>query len=358
MQTTATASPRRNPAVPIFDADITPRRAWTRASLSPEDWAVPVPPACLHELDGVVRRLRQHPQPLQHLTPAMFSFSACARLMAQVRAILQHQVGFAVLDRIPVERYSPAENTALGWLLANLMGQVVAQKYDGTMLYDVKDVGAALGYGVRRSVTNLEQDFHTDGGWLSLSPAFVGLFCLQPAHAGGLSQCASLLTVHNAMRQHNPDLLRRLYRPFWWDRQAEHRPSEAKYASHPIYHYDGHTLTARYYESYVLDGYTLAGAQLDPETRAALAAMRSIVDAPEHRVEFRLSQGQLLYINNRQCAHARTAFDNRQTPGMPRHLIRLWNREEGSPALEGVAQGSCAGLLHPAPVGPGNSPRD
>jgi alpha-ketoglutarate-dependent taurine dioxygenase len=189
---------------------------------------------------------------------------------------------------------------------------------------------------VRRSITNLEQDFHTDGGWLWAPPAFVGLFCLQPAQAGGYSRCASLLTVHNEMRLHHPDLLLRLYGPFWWDRQAEHGPDDPKFCAHAVYQYDGHTLCARYYEDYIKNGYKLAGETLDAPGQAALAALRAIVDAPENWVEFRLQKGQFQYINNRQLAHARTAFDNAQAPAEThRHLVRLWNRDEGTPALEG-----------------------
>ena len=55
---------------------------------------------------------------------------------------------------------------------ADELGQVVAQKVNGARFYDVKDTGQALGYGVRRSVTNLGQPFHTDGGNLILDCDF------------------------------------------------------------------------------------------------------------------------------------------------------------------------------------------
>jgi len=83
---------------------------------------------------------------------------------------------------VPVERYSVTENRAIGWLLALLLRQVVAQKWDGTLLYDVKRFRQTLrAWYMRRSVTNLEQPFHTDGGWLWMPPSAIGLFCLQPA---------------------------------------------------------------------------------------------------------------------------------------------------------------------------------
>jgi alpha-ketoglutarate-dependent taurine dioxygenase len=321
----------------MLHEQITDERAWKRETLSPEDWLVLFPQACVAELDAVVQFLRQYPRPVVHLTPAAFDLTACAQVMAQVRAQLQCHVGFAVVDRVPVERYSVTENRAIGWLLASLLGQVVAQKWDGTLLYDVKDSGKPLGHGVRRSVTNLEQPFHTDGGWLWLPPSAIGLFCLQPAQQGGLSRLVSLFTVHNELRRWRPDLLARLYRPFWWDRQAEHAPDDVCVSRHPVYQYDGHTLMARYYEDYMGNGSRLVGEGLDTAGTAALAAMRAILDAPENWLEFCIEQGQLQYINNRQFAHARTAFGD--TPGVrsQRHMLRLWNRDEGTAGLEGQA---------------------
>ena len=65
--------------------------------------------------------------------------------MAQVHVKMHYLVGFAVVDRVPIERYSETENRVIGWLLASLLGQVVAQKWDGTLLYDVKIPATASG---------------------------------------------------------------------------------------------------------------------------------------------------------------------------------------------------------------------
>jgi alpha-ketoglutarate-dependent taurine dioxygenase len=322
---------------PMLHEDITDERAWKRETLSPADWLVPFPQACVAELDAVVQMLRHCPQPVAQLSPAAFALTACAQIMAHVHVQMHSRVGFAVVDRVPVERYSVTENCAIGWLLASLLGQVVAQKWDGTLLYEVKDAGKPLGHGVRRSVTNLAQPFHTDGGWLWMPPSAIGLFCLQPAQQGGLSRLVSLFTVHNELQRRRPDLLARLYRPFWWDRQAEHAPNDVCVSRHPVYQYDGRTLMARYYEDYVCNGSRLAGEELDTEGTADLAAVRAILDTPENWVEFRVEQGQLQYINNLQFAHARTAFSDMPGVRSQRHMLRLWNRDEGTVGLEGQA---------------------
>jgi alpha-ketoglutarate-dependent taurine dioxygenase len=321
-------------SVQLAPEDVEVKKSWRRESVAPEGWLIPLPTACVAELDEVAAAVRATPRPVDALDPAEFSLRACAAVMASVRAKLETDTGLAVVDRFPVERYSHAENLAIGWLLAAMLGQVVAQKANGTRLYDVKDSGQALGYGVRRSVTNLGQPFHTDGGWLWKAPAFVGLFCLESAMEGGLSRFVSLVTAHHELRRRRPDLLARLYQPFDWDRQGEHAPDAPRVSRQPVFEYEGGTLASRYYEDYIRNGSKLADAELDGEGRHALEAMREIVDDPVNWVEFRIEKGQLQYLNNRQFAHSRTAFKDSE-PGQGRHMLRLWNRDEGTWHLEG-----------------------
>ena len=301
---------------------------------------MPVPATAVDELEAVLDQLRKAPAPVESLRPDAFHLEACARVMRQVHARLVGGIGMAIVDRVPVERHTVDENRAVAWLLASLLGRVVAQKQHGVFLYDVRDTGQSLEYGVRRSLTNLAQPFHTDGPWLTLTPAFVGLFCLQSARDGGLSRYTSLLAAHDELRTRHPELLARLYQPFYWDRQAEHGPADSKVATHPVFALDGQTLTARYYDDYIGKGYALAGEPLDEIGRAALAAMREIVDAPALGTEFRIETGQFQYLNNRLFAHSRTAFDDAPQSERRRHMIRVWNRDEGTADLEGASERS------------------
>lgn len=323
------------PLPQMMDDAIEGRQSWSGKQLSSADWLIPVSKTCIAELDEIVRSLKQHPRPLQQLDPKDFRLTACANLMSRVQTQLQSQTGLAILDRIPVERYRLDDNKAIYWLLTSMLSRVVAQKWDGTLLYDVKDSGQSLGHGIRRSVTNLQQPFHTDGAWLDKTPEVVSLFCLQTAQTGGQSRFISLLTVHNELRQRHPDLLVRLYRPFLWDRQAEHSPEDVPYRSHPVYQYDGQTLTARYYDDYIRKGYHLANEALDHWGEEALDTLQTIIDDPQYRVEFGLETGQIQYLNNHQFAHARTAFIDDPERSASRHLIRCWGRSEGTPHLDG-----------------------
>jgi alpha-ketoglutarate-dependent taurine dioxygenase len=185
-------------------------------------------------------------------------------------------------------------------------------------------------------VTDLGQPFHTDAGWLWMPPAYVGLFCLESAPEGGLSRFASLVTAHDELARTRADLLARLYEPFAWDRQAEHAPDAPRFARRPVFarEADGRLL-ARWYEDYIVNGHRLAGEPLDATDQAALVALRGQVDDPTHWIELRVERGQLQYINNRQFAHSRTAFKDAPDGARRRHMIRLWNRSEGTTDLEG-----------------------
>jgi alpha-ketoglutarate-dependent taurine dioxygenase len=304
-------------------------RAWRGETLSPGDWLVPVPRGCLDELDAVVRQVRRNPLPTLLLNPEQFDLPASAELMSVVRTRLRQGIGLAVVDRLPVEDYEPEENRWLFWLLTQLLERPVAQAWNGAMLYDVRDTGRTLEYGVRRSITNLDLTFHTDGPWLDLPPHLVGLYCINPALEGGLSRFVSLRTVHQELRRRHPDLLPRLYRPFPWDRQAEHAPADAKVGAQPVFQYDGRSFVGRFNERLIEAGADLAGEPLDAEARDALLAMCRVVDSPELRVEFAIERGQIQYLDNREFAHSRTDFRDAPEPHRRRHLLRVWTREEG-----------------------------
>ena len=322
-------------APPMLEPDVRDARAWRRGALKPSDWLVPLSPRCLDELDAVARAVRDDPLPPLMLTPEQFRLDACAQAMTRVREMLRTGIGLAVLDRVPVERYAPDENRALAWLLGSLLGRLVAQKWDGTMLYDVKDTGKALEYGVRRSVTNLDLVFHTDAAWLDLPPELVGLYCINPAREGGVSRFVSLVSVHNEMARRHPALLARLYRAVPWDRQAEHAPGDTKISRRPVFSYDGGAFMACVNEKLIETGAELAGEPLDAEVREALTAMRAILDSPELAVQLTIQQGQVQLINNRAFAHARTDFTDATEPQLKRHMIRLWTREEGRRTFHG-----------------------
>ena len=128
----------------------------------------------------------------------------------------------------------------------------------------------------------------------------------------------------------------RLYRPFWYDRHAEHQPDESTTFAAPVFECgaDG-TVKARLALSKIFAGYELRDERMDNETAAALAAVQAVFDRPELRVELDFEPGQIQYVNNRATGHARTEFVDHPEPERKRHLVRLWLRDSGRRGYRG-----------------------
>jgi alpha-ketoglutarate-dependent taurine dioxygenase len=313
-------------------------RTWTRDTIAPADWTVTLTDAAVRELLAVRDELRRAPVPLFLLDPKDFALEACRAVIAEVRRVTRDGPMFAVLDRVPMEEVTREEAIALYWLLSSLLARPVAQKLNGQMFFDVRDTGAKLkpGSGIRPTVTNVDLRFHNDNSYNETPPEYVCLFCLHPAMQGGISQVMSVATVHQALERRHPELMPRLYRPFWYDRHAEHQPGEPTTFAAPIFERgaDG-TIKARLALSEIHAGYELRGERLDNETAAALAAVQSVFDQPELHVELGFAPGQIQYVNNRATGHARTEFIDFPEPERKRHLVRLWLRDAGRRGYRG-----------------------
>ena len=323
----------RHAPVAMLDHEITDRRAWTRETVTATDWTVPLGDAAITEVLELAATLDHQPLPVLMLSPDQFALGACREAMARVRAILRDGIGVALLDRLPLDGLTREQAIAAYWVLGQLIATPVAQKWDGTMIYDVTDTGRQFGYGVRGSWTNVELSFHTDNAFGVAPPDYVGLLCLMPAREGGISRFCSLYTVHNEMLRRHPRQLARLYRPFYYDRQAEHASGDPKVSWVPCFHYEAGRLRARFSPGLVRKGYALMETRLDAEADEALDALLDVMRDTRLWMEFTIERGQLQYLNNREFAHYRSEFKDDET--RKRHLIRLWFREHGRPFYDG-----------------------
>ncbi len=317
-------------APPMLVHPIVGHQAWTQQDVCANDWLVPLPDDCCAELRAALAKIRRNRLPMLLLESAQFSLGACRELMGRVRRQLDSGIMFAVLDRIPLGEMTGEEATQLYWLLSSLLARPVAQKFDGSMWYDVRDTGAKLkpGSGIRPTVTNVDLTFHNDNSYNQTPPRYVALFCLHTAKAGGVSRLMSVYTAHNWLLARHGDVLPRLYEPFWYDRHREHEPDDVPYFRAPVFQYDG-TLSARLALLEIYGGYQLRGETIDERTERALRTVQHVFDEPTLRVELNFQPGQIQYVNNRTTGHARTEFVDYDEPDRKRHLVRLWLREEG-----------------------------
>ncbi len=318
-----------------LNRDITGGLVWAGPDLPRDTGLLPIPPEAAEEIEAVAALLSDNPLPVTALDPQDFALDACGALMARAKRLLEEGPGFAIIDRLPVERLGREVTTQIYWLLSRLVARPVAQKWDGTMVYGVRDLGKPPGNGVRPDITNAEQNFHVDNSYNICPPDVVGLLCLQTAKEGGVSGLVSFAAAHNAMRTRHPDLAPRLWRPFVFDRQREHAPGDVMTHRAPIFEMRGVRMLGRISKFQIVNGQALAGEPLDNAGQAALAAFDVILEDPAMRFDFHFQPGQIQLVNNRALGHKRTGFTDWPEPERKRHLVRLWLRDHGRPFYNG-----------------------
>jgi alpha-ketoglutarate-dependent taurine dioxygenase len=319
----------------MLDEQVEDARAWVAADIDRSAVVVMLDDPARDELLQMVRQMHDEPLPLLLRGPEQFASVALRDFLVRAKGLLDEHPGIAVIDRLPLGSMDEQDAVAVFWVLGKLVGRPVAQKWDGTMLYDVTDTGQRYSYGVRGSYTNVELLLHTDNAFAITPPDYVALLCIRPALEGGVSRFCSIHTVHNRMLAAYPQALERLYRCVLWDRQAEHAPGAAKIVKAPVFRYQEGKLSARLNISLIRKGYEVAGVDMDSETSDALAALAAITDHPDLCFELAIERGQLQILNNRDVAHYRSQFTDAEDPTRKRHLVRSWHRESGLPTYDG-----------------------
>ena len=329
---------KRDSAPQVLDHFVEGKKAWVRADLKQEDWLFSMSPECLAEVHAAAAQLQTKPTPAEQLDPSQFKMAACRKLMARVADALDNGARFAIVDRLPLDEFGEDTGKGVYWLLSSMIARPVEQKLTGVRTYDVCDTGqkAAAGSGVRPDKTNMEQYFHNDNSYNTTPPEYVGLLCVRPARTGGISHVINFYTVHNELLRTHPEVLPRLYRPFWFDRQKEYLPGEPEVIFEPMFSFDGDSrLRARLGLFQIGSGYTLQNEPMDAEAKAAIAALKEVFAKSALTFDFVLERGQMQFANNRELCHRRTGFEDFDDPAKKRLLVRLWLRNKGGLRYQG-----------------------
>lgn len=309
---------------------------WTASDIDQSQWGVELTPTAIAEVDSVAEYIAENPVQLLQRRESEIDWPNTRECLKDLRSRLLNGPGFSVLLGLDPDRYGDDVSVELFWLLGQCIGQPVAQKWNGQMIYDVRDTGQTYGYGVRGSTTSVELVFHIDNAFGIAVPDYVGLYCSQPAKTGGISRFCSLYTVHERMREADLRGLQRLYQPMLFDRQKEHNDGAPQVLFAPFFSWRNNRLFARANTSLVRKGYAVAGVSIDEELENALQAVEQICEQPDLWYEAPLQRGHIQYLNNHEIGHYRSAFEDHDEPSRKRHLYRLWHRDSGSVAYDGM----------------------
>ena len=322
---------RKTPASPLL---------WMASELQPDDWTIELSSAAIKEITQVARKIEETSADVKvnnliDNNSITANWPQVRTATAEVKHRLDTRPGFAVLQGLPINDLSEDTAVKIYWLLGQEISSPVAQKWNGEMIYSVRDTGENYGYGVRGSRTSVELVFHVDNAFGLAVPDYVGLLCKQPARRGGISRFCSLYSVHSMLQKSYPEALQRLYQPMLFDRQKEHATDAAPVLLAPFFSWRNDRLFARANTSLVRKGYEVAQIKMDTELQSALDAVTEVCEDQNLWYEASLQRGHIQYLNNHEVAHYRSEFEDFKEVHKKRHLYRLWHRETGTHHYDG-----------------------
>lgn len=307
-------------------------KTWTRASLSPTTWTVPVGDDVKRELQAVVGQLRRQNLPMFMLDPAYFPLAASRAMVGKARQMLDEGHGFTILDRLPMDDWSEDEARRVYWLLARLLSQPVVQTADGMVFREIRNDAPNGDNGAHNDQLLA---FHTDNSGNRCVPNYTSLLALYGAKEGGLSMYCSLYSLCNALAKDAPEQLERLFQPYYHDRQGIQSPGEPDVIWAPAIGYDGQHLSGRFSMNKIPAGYRKAGVTMDNLTRDSLDTVMAVIEQRDLAAKYMVGRGQILIFNNREGLHHREAFKDGDRVEEKRHLVRMWFRKDGLPFFDG-----------------------
>jgi hypothetical protein len=284
------------------------------------DWIEHLSSTELAEFESASRRLAGAETDWQTLGPDDFPLPTLRQRLARVLHEVLAGRGFVLLRGLPVEHWGQ-RLSAIGFLGLGLhWGSLRPQNRYGHLLGHVKDLGLTSGDpNVRIYQTRERQNYHTD------SCDVVGLLCLQPARAGGLSSLVSSVTMFNEMRQRRPDLAGVLFQRIETDRRGEVPAGQKPFFCIPVFNWYAGLLSTVYQRTYIESARRFPEvAPLTAEQIEALDLFDGLANDPALHFRMELQAGDIQLVHNHTLLHDRTAFEDWPEPERRRHLLRLW----------------------------------
>jgi len=318
---------------------VTAPAAWTGADMrAREDWSIELGAAEIDELRGALSHAMATGRPRHALTPSDFPLPTLGPRIETWRHEIRHGRGFIRIRGMPVQEWHTEEAETFFWCLGLHFGVPGAQNTAGELLGHVLD--ERRGDDVRYYRTNRDIGFHCDAA------DAVGLLCLKPARRGGLSRIASSLTIYNEILRRAPELVERLYRPFYLDVHGDGSPPA--YPITPCRNAAGELRVfwhSPYFRSAPRHPHV---PDFTDDEQALLDLFDEIAAEPSIHLDMDLQPGDIQLLSNHTQVHARTAYEDWDEGQQQRHLLRLWISlpEPASLRVRYLTAKARAGLLY------------
>ena len=308
-------------------------QVWRAADVEASaDWRIKIDPATANELAQTARRVAADGLPVYEVNRQRFPLGRALEYTERVHELVEHAEGFALLSGLPFMELGYEEQTALTCAIADHVGRVVVQNYEGQRIVDIRDEGIAYSHQSRGYRSNKLLPFHTDGANL-----FV-LACLGEAESGGETILASASAVYNALLDEYPQTIAILERGFYHHRRGQHDPGEAPLSAQrvPVFAFHKGLLHCCYNRN-PIEWAKKEGVVLSDDEIAALDALDTVLARDAMQLKLRLQAGDALFVNNFISLHSRTEYQDSDVHR--RHMFRVWmndprSRRSGMSLLE------------------------
>lgn len=306
----------------IPDGPVTSEAAWRGTDMASRqsEWLVTLTPQDVAEIEAAADKLLTSQVPLSSVDRNAFPLPTLASKIETWRKEITHGRGFVVIRGLPVAAWGTEKAALAYWGLGHHLGHPGAQNPQDELLGHVVDYGEEKDNPiVRRYRTTGHIDFHCDAA------DAVGLLCLHTAKSGGQSRIVSSVAIFNEIYRQEPELIPRLFEPFFLDRRDEQGEGEPGYLPLPPCRHDAEgNLRTFYHSEYFRSAERFQEITIDSQAKLILDLYDALCLSPEFQLDMWLEPGDMQFISNHTIVHSRTAYGDWPERERKRHLLRLW----------------------------------
>jgi hypothetical protein len=298
--------------------------AWTGRVLraQPQRWTYTLAADEIAEIQAATAGVMARGLAIEKISRSDFPLPTFGRTLDGLCDQILNGLGFVLIRGLPTDGRPILENAIAYCGIGSYFGTARSQNAKGHLLGHVRDLGgptSVIDPTVRAYHTAERQMFHTDGSDI------VGLLCLRPAKAGGLSSVVSSLSLYNRMVSERPDLARRLFAPLPFDRRGEVPEGMRPFYMIPVFTVCEGKLSVGYTRRNIDSSQRHPDApRLTEADVAALDLFDELANDADLRLDMVLQAGDMQFLHNHTILHDRTAFEDWPEPERKRHLLRLW----------------------------------
>jgi alpha-ketoglutarate-dependent taurine dioxygenase len=312
--------------IPSPSLSPSPPSEWNAFSLlKARGWRMNLPASAVDEF---LEYLQRHPDFSQHpdayrLLPDELPIQS--ELGQRIREELLFGFGVCWIQGLANQGLSELQQRLFYLSLGMSTGDLMTQY---GRLYSIRDRGLDhTRQAVPVSMTSAATGLHTDSSSVDACPDFVALLCERPSSNGGESLLSNALTAYRKLQATAPWTLRILQSDFIRDVVTPGRSrTHADLLRNRFPIFGGTPENAephfRYMRYWIEKGHDRTCMPLGDSEVAALDLLDGILESRQNLVRIRLRRGDMLLMNNRILAHARSSYED--SPSECRQLQRLW----------------------------------